>query len=574
MTKKAVAYCRFSTDLQKETSIEDQAALCEQIATREGFSLVKVYSDRAKTSATMFDRDGLLDLMKAARRKEFDAVITESPDRISRDTEDLAGVFKRLKFAEINIYDLKGEVTDLDIGIRGIMGPIWMKDLAAKVRRGINGRVRRGLVPGTLTYGYQLVPGKKGEREINPAEAAIVRRIFEEFAEGKPPREIARGLTRDGIATPRGNTAWNHNTLSGRSKGRGGMLGCRLYVGKLVWNVNTSILNPHTGRKIQRRNKTDDVIEQDVPHLRIVGDDLWSQAHAVQARRARPHLAGRSAVRYKSEQEHLLAGMLICEKCHGGMIVMQTTAADARVACAAAHLRSDCEHRRSYSLRGLETIVIDGMKAKLTNTKALVEYTKAYHARWAERQNEARTERETVRRALNRVTVQIDRYVAAIGETDEPVKAFVDKIKVLEVERAGLDARLQLIEAETGGADNVVSLHPAALDRFRINVEAIHTALSGSLAGEAAAPFRAAFRNVFERIIVHETRKKQPYAVTPYARLSAILGIELFPKPRTTEEMLSEQGVNANLIDADQDFLSAHNQTMGIIPLGRWQQAA
>src|SRR5262249_50673393 len=211
----------------------------------------------------------------AAQKRAFDAVITESPDRISRDTEDLAGVFKRLKFAEINIYDLKGEVTDIDIGIRGIMGPIWMKDLANKVRRGINGRVRRGLVPGTLTYGYRLILGKPGEREINPEEAKIVRRIFEEYADGKPARQIAIDLTRDGIPTPRGNPEWNQNTIAARSKGKGGMIDCQLYAGKLVWNVNRSVLNPHTGRKIQRLNKSDDVMVTDVPALRIVDQLLW-----------------------------------------------------------------------------------------------------------------------------------------------------------------------------------------------------------------------------------------------------------------------------------------------------------
>jgi site-specific DNA recombinase len=67
------------------------------------------------------------------------------------------------------------------------------------------------------------------------------------------------------------------------------------------------------------------------------------------------------------------------------------------------------------------------------------------------------------------------------------------------------------------------------------------------------APFRAAFRNVFERIVVHETARKAPYQVTPYARLSAILGVDLFPKARTTQEMLSEQGVNSSLVGEDQD---------------------
>jgi hypothetical protein len=60
------------------------------------------------------------------------------------------------------------------------------------------------------------------------------------------------------------------------------------------------------------------------------------------------------------------------------------------------------------------------------------------------------------------VTVQIDRYVTAIGETDEAAKGLVDKIKALELEHVALEGRLQLIDAENCGAVNVVSLHPVA----------------------------------------------------------------------------------------------------------------
>jgi len=61
-------------------------------------------------------------------------------------------------------------------------------------------------------------------------------------------------------------------------------------------------------------------------------------------------------------------------------------------------------------------------------------------------------------------------------------------------------------------------------------------------------PFRAAFRNLFER-----TGKRMPYEVTPFARLSAILGVDLLTKGRTAEEMLEEQGVSARLIGTTQD---------------------
>src|SRR5881394_2940665 len=113
--KTAVIYARFSSDLQRDQSIDDQVTLCEQIAKREGDKVVQVFNDRAKSGASMFERDGLLSLMQAAKRRSFDAVISESLDRLSRDQEDLAGIFKRLKFGEIRLITNEGEATDIHV---------------------------------------------------------------------------------------------------------------------------------------------------------------------------------------------------------------------------------------------------------------------------------------------------------------------------------------------------------------------------------------------------------------------------------------------------------------------------
>jgi site-specific DNA recombinase len=76
------------------------------------------------------------------------------------------------------------------------MGALYLKDLAQKTRRGLEGRVRQGLSGGGLCYGYG-VAARAGERTISVAEAEIVRRVFREFASGRSPRAIAAGLDRD-----------------------------------------------------------------------------------------------------------------------------------------------------------------------------------------------------------------------------------------------------------------------------------------------------------------------------------------------------------------------------------------
>lgn len=87
--KRAAIYARYSTDLQSEHSIEDQIALCQSYAKREGLEVAASYQDAAQSGASVLGRDGLIDLLDAARQRNFDIVIVEALDRLSRDMEGL-----------------------------------------------------------------------------------------------------------------------------------------------------------------------------------------------------------------------------------------------------------------------------------------------------------------------------------------------------------------------------------------------------------------------------------------------------------------------------------------------------
>ena len=107
----------------------------------------------------------------------------------------------------------EGEVGELHVGLKGTMNALFLKDLAQKTRRGLEGRIRQGKSGGGLCFGYDIVQsvdhsGKPvhGERRINQIEAAIIRRIFEEFAKGRSPRVIAGALNKEAIFGPAGTT--------------------------------------------------------------------------------------------------------------------------------------------------------------------------------------------------------------------------------------------------------------------------------------------------------------------------------------------------------------------------------
>jgi site-specific DNA recombinase len=90
---RAVIYARYSSDLQREASIEDQLRVCRERASREGWIVVDTYADLASSGSTSF-RNGYQLLHEHARLGKFDILLAEGLDRLSRDQEDIAALYK------------------------------------------------------------------------------------------------------------------------------------------------------------------------------------------------------------------------------------------------------------------------------------------------------------------------------------------------------------------------------------------------------------------------------------------------------------------------------------------------
>lgn len=140
------------------------------------------------------------------------------------------------------------------------MNALFLKDLAAKTHRGIRGRVEDGKSGGGLCFGYNVLKPLnahgdpiRGDREINEAEASVVRRIFREFATGAGPRAIARTLNKEDVPGPAGKL-WSDTTIRGHVKRGTGLVNNELYIGRLIWNRLRYIKDPSTGKRVARLN--------------------------------------------------------------------------------------------------------------------------------------------------------------------------------------------------------------------------------------------------------------------------------------------------------------------------------
>jgi site-specific DNA recombinase len=199
--KRAAIYARFSSDLQTDRSIEDQIALCREACARAGLTVVATFDDRAISGSSTMNRAGFQAMMRAAEARAFDVMMVEDIDRLSRDQEDYHRARKRLEFIGVAIHSAHGAVSRIDGSLRALMSELFLENLAGHVRRGMHGVIRDGRHAGGKAYGYRTT-AKRGVLEIDPAQATIVRRIFEAYVNGEGAHGIAATLNRDGIAPP------------------------------------------------------------------------------------------------------------------------------------------------------------------------------------------------------------------------------------------------------------------------------------------------------------------------------------------------------------------------------------
>jgi site-specific DNA recombinase len=379
---RAAIYARYSSDLQSDASIEDQHRLCMRLIASHGWQETETYADRGISGASHL-RPAYQRLLQDARDNRLDVVVAEGLDRLSRDQEHIAAFFKQMRFQGIPIVTVaEGEISELHIGLKGTMSSLFLKDLAQKTHRGLEGRVRKGKSAGGVTYGYDVVRDLRadgtittGERTINATQADVVRRIYTDYSHGISPRAIAAALNKAGIDGPRGT--WGSSTIYGNDKRGTGILNNELYLGRLVWNRQRFIKDPDTGKRQARMNKPEDWIIEQVPDLRIVSDDLWEAVKARQtATRSLAIRDGIKAVGRMKRATHLFTGMLKCGTCGGGFIQVGKQ----YYGCANTRNKGTCGNRLTIKREDFETRVLSGLKNQLLHPDLIAEYVRAYQA--------------------------------------------------------------------------------------------------------------------------------------------------------------------------------------------------
>ena len=407
--KKAVIYARYSSDRQTEQSIEGQLRVCNEFASRQGYTVIATYIDRAMTG-TNDNREQFQKMIKDSESKIFETVLVYKLDRFSRNRYDSAMNKNILKKNGVKLVSATEPITDTPEGIllesvlEG-MAEFYSAELSQKVKRGMKESRSKGLFTGGLClYGYRIVNQRY---EIEPNEAKVVRMLFDDLISGYKLKDIANKLERLGITLRNGNRM---------SAGRiSFLLHNEKYIGKCVIagveypNMVPAIIDPITFEKAQR----------------ILAKGLHKNAKA------------------KASIPYYLSGKIFCEHCGSPFIGSAGTSKTKKVhhyyKCSnkVKNTKNCCSH--VYKKEELEEFVLDSIVKTLSipsNFNKIIEHMiNLYDSEIKTNLNIKRIQKE-----LENVDEELTNYATAIGKgifndkIQEIMNSLLDRKSMLETE--------------------------------------------------------------------------------------------------------------------------------------------
>lgn len=209
---RVAAYARVSTgkDAMLHSLSNQVSHYSKLIQDNPAWTFVKVYVDEAETGTTEA-RAGFQEMLGDCRAGKLDMVIVKSISRFSRNTVILLESVRELKWLGVNVYFEEQNIFSISAAgeLLITLMAAYAQEESRNASENVKWRIRNGFRAGELMgfhfmYGYTI---RKGQIEINPEQARVIRKIFEDYTSGVDVYEIALQLRRQGIPCYR-NGEW------------------------------------------------------------------------------------------------------------------------------------------------------------------------------------------------------------------------------------------------------------------------------------------------------------------------------------------------------------------------------
>ena len=319
--KRVAIYTRVSTTEQALDgySIEAQETLGKQFCEFNGHIVYKVYSDKGISGKSIEARSAMKEMLKDAKDKKFDMVITWKINRIARNTLELLQIVDLLEKNNIVFksytenFETETPSGKFALQMLGAVGELERGQIAQNVKLGCMSRAKEGRWNGNVVLGYDLKERTDSTNKkrkdttlvINEMEAEIIKTIFTLYSQGKGYKAITNYLNKFGYKTKKGNS---FSIVAVKN-----ILMNPVYVGKIRYN------RLQNWSEKRRRNVNPNPILVDGIHEPIIEQELWDKVQSMLE-----ESKGRPSRIY--DGEYPLTGILKCPVCGAGMVIMRTSA--------------------------------------------------------------------------------------------------------------------------------------------------------------------------------------------------------------------------------------------------------
>ena len=403
----AVIYARYSSDNQREESIEGQIRECTAYAEKNGITIVKHYIDRA-LSAKTDNRPEFQQMIKDSEKRLFDIVLVWKLDRFARNRYDSAHYEYQLERNHVKLVSATEPISDSPAGIMVKsmltgMAEYYSAELSEKVVRGMTENVLKGKYNGgTIPIGFKVDEEKFFQ--VDPLKAPFVVEAFQRYNDGATMKELMNWLNDSGVTTNR-NQKFTYNS------------------------VQTLLTNK---RYIGENHFKDIVMPDSIPA--IVDKDLFEEVQQKIKKNSR------APARHKAEDDYLLTTKLFCGMC-GAMMFGECGTGRNKVVhhyykCATAKRFKTCK-KKTVRKEWLEDLVI-AETMKLIQDDAVID---AIVAEVMELQEQENTTLPLLEKQMREVENGIENMLNAIqaGVLTNSTKSRLEK---LEAQQKELEVRI------------------------------------------------------------------------------------------------------------------------------------
>ena len=446
--KKVVIYARFSSDNQREESIDAQIRACRTYAGSNGWIIVREYCDRG-ISGTSDNRPEFLQMIEDSKTGNFDAIIVHKLDRFSRNVQQTIGYISELKDNGVELKSVIEQFDDTPEGefMRNTMSNIsqfYSRNLAREVMKGLKENAYKATHTGGVPpLGLRVNPETR-KYEIEEKEEIIIKKIYEMYITGETHPKIIRELNECGYTNKAGNPFTKNSLLS--------ILRNEKYVGTYIWNKSVA-KNSKGKRNGNKQKPEEDIIKIPNAIPQIVDTETFEKAQELMKARAKGDAPRRRATTY------VLSGLIQCEcgsHMHGNRRKAKTRPNPnwkekpkyVSYRCGGRKTKADCnvpEIRKEY----LEAFVLDELEKIIFNDDNLEYLLGLLNGRVLEESKKNQEKIDIIKGKLAKVEKEISNLVKAIANGVD-AEEIVDELATKKRYKSEISLELNKLQNSNG----------------------------------------------------------------------------------------------------------------------------